>query len=99
MREVGAGAAVLAWDVVFNREVLGDAGVYFSDPDQLRVALESAEADEPAQRVQGERAKREVKRYDWDDVALRYEELARRLPDRRRAGDRQSGRRLRRAAA
>ena len=90
---------MLAWDVGFNREVLGDAGVYFSDPEQLRVALESAEADEPAQRGQGERAKREVKRYDWDDVALRYEELARRLPDRRRAGDRPSGRRLRRAAA
>lgn len=99
LRAMAAGAAVLAWDVGFNREVLGDAGSYFADPDQLRRALELAEADAPAQRVLGECAKREVKRYDWDDVALRYEELARRLPDRRRAGSRPSGRRKRRAAA
>ena len=38
LRAMGAGAPVAAYDVVFNREVLGEHGVYFSDPERRRAA-------------------------------------------------------------
>ena len=35
LRALGAGAATTAFDVVFNREVLGDSGLYFSGADDV----------------------------------------------------------------
>jgi glycosyltransferase involved in cell wall biosynthesis len=96
LRAIGAGAAVLAYDVVFNREVLGDAGRYFTDAESVSALVEEAEADEPATRAAGERAYQRAARYDWDVVADGYEQLAERLaarayPKRRPTGRRQSG--------
>ncbi len=94
LRAMGASTAVIAWDVNFNEEVLGDAGLYFSRPDELARLLEAAESDPEAEALRGLRGAEEAKRYDWNDVAERYEALAKELPARRAAGRRMSGRRL-----
>ena len=45
LRALGAAAATTAFDVIFNREVLGDAGRYFAAADDVRRLIEEAEAD------------------------------------------------------
>jgi glycosyltransferase involved in cell wall biosynthesis len=79
LRAMGAGAATLAWDVSFNREVLGGAGQFFSSSAELVALLEAAEADpaDVAARAHGARA--ESCRYDWDEVAKQYGRLCERL--------------------
>ncbi len=80
LRAMGAGTAVLAYDVDFNRDVLGEQGRLFSDADDLAAALQAAEGDRTATRVQGEGHRARVEScYRWDDVARRYESLCRRL--------------------
>lgn len=80
LRAMGAGTAVVAYDVVFAREVLGDVGWYFSDVDDLAARLEAAETDPAALRERGVRSRARVAAaYRWDDVAERYEQLAERL--------------------
>jgi glycosyltransferase involved in cell wall biosynthesis len=80
LRAAGAGAAVAAWDVGFNREVLGERGRWFSGPAGVAALVEAAEADPGSWHDQG-RALRErvASRYRWDDVADRYGALAARL--------------------
>ena len=80
LRAMGAGTAVLAWDVVFNREVVGPAGSFFSDSENLALLLDDAELSphhvlEVAESMQA----RAEARYCWDDVTTHYEELATRL--------------------
>lgn len=75
LRAIGAGAATNAFNVNFNREVLGSAGQYFAHPDDVaRLAVES-EADPAATRSRGILARRLARRYDWDAVADGYEAL------------------------
>lgn len=80
LRAMGAGTAVVAFDVTFNREVLGGNGWYFSTPADVAVAIEHAEA---APDVAAETARRHQARaalsFRWDDVADAYEEVATRL--------------------
>jgi glycosyltransferase involved in cell wall biosynthesis len=80
LRAMGAATSVLAWDVDFNREVLGDRGSFFSDARSASTAFEAFEADPGISRTTGialqERAERT---YDWDDVTSGYESLAARL--------------------
>jgi glycosyltransferase involved in cell wall biosynthesis len=76
LRAMGAGAAAVAYDVVFNRDVLGTTGEYFSDVDSVRQAVETAELDEHSTRARGAAAReRAAVRYRWDEVALGYERL------------------------
>ncbi|MBW8481608.1 DUF1972 domain-containing protein [Actinomadura parmotrematis] len=85
LRAMGAGASVLAYDVTFNREVLGEeAGRFFADAGELAAAVEAAEAapGEAAERGQLAR-KRAAERYVWDDVAAAYERLCLDLAARR----------------
>ena len=83
-----------AFDVNFNREVLTDAGRYFSTAIQVRDEIELAEADPTAALARGELGQRGAARYDWDDVGARYEELCRRLLAlKKRRSPRPSGRR------
>ena len=79
LRAIGAGTAGNAFDVSFNREVLGAAGNYFSTAQDVRRLVESDEADEPM--LLRRRAAAEVRAgaYDWDDVTDGYEDLCRRL--------------------
>jgi glycosyltransferase involved in cell wall biosynthesis len=93
LRALGAGAAVLAFDVDFNREVAADSGRYFAGPGDVAALVDAAEADPHEVAGAGTRARELAKRYDWDDVASGYEQLARRLADRDVPRTRPSGRR------
>jgi len=88
LRALGGGAAVIAFDISFNREVAADAGSYFRDEDDVAAAIEAAERE--PQRVADQRvsARRRADAYDWDDVADRYERLAWDLHARRTPGPR-----------
>jgi hypothetical protein len=94
LRAIGAGAAVLAWDVVFNREVLRDAGQYFGDPQEVARLVDRAEADPEGLRTLGRRARERARAYDWDLVTDGYEQLALRLAHRDVPARRPTGRRL-----
>jgi glycosyltransferase involved in cell wall biosynthesis len=80
LRAMGAGSGVLAYDVVFNREVLGESGRFFASPDDLAGLLDDAEADPSAAVERGVALRqRAAEHYRWDDVALGYERLLERL--------------------
>jgi glycosyltransferase involved in cell wall biosynthesis len=95
LRAIGAGAATIAYDVSFNREVLESSGRYFSTADDVAAAIETTEADPARTRRDGKKARLLAARYDWDDVARGYEALCRRLAARDFPRTRPSGRRLR----
>ncbi len=92
LRAIGAGAATVAYDVSFNREVLGTDGRYFADSDGLARAVEDAEADPHAASTRGRALRARALDYNWDDVARRYAKLCERLQKRPRMR-RPSGRR------
>jgi len=95
LRAMGAGTPTTAFDVVFNREVLGNAGRYFASAQDLTMQIQVSESDAAATRRMGELATVGAARYDWDDVADRYEELCQRLASGQRQGspiDDQAGR-------
>ncbi|WP_188673063.1 DUF1972 domain-containing protein [Subtercola lobariae] len=80
LRAMGAGTSVLAWNVVFNREVLGENGRYFDTPDELGRLQVAAEADRTGALRRGERLRDRAKaRYDWNAVSAGYERLAQML--------------------
>jgi glycosyltransferase involved in cell wall biosynthesis len=80
LRAMGAGTAVIAFDVSFNREVLDGEGWFFTAPDAAASAFEEAESDPARTRELGESAQRRAREaFRWDDVADAYEDLARRL--------------------
>ena len=79
LRAIGAGTATQAFDVGFNREVLGSSGRYFSGPHDLALLIDKSESDVETVIERGHAASREATRYDWDDVTDKYEDLCRRL--------------------
>ena len=93
LRAIGAGAAVTAFDVDFNREVVRDSGRFFRTPQDVARTLAAVEADPEGTCRAGDRARVLAARYDWDAVADGYEELARRLAARDVPRRRPSGRR------
>ncbi|QIK84201.1 DUF1972 domain-containing protein [Sanguibacter sp. HDW7] len=93
LRAIGAGTATLAYDVVFNREVLRGDGRFFGDAASLAQLLEQSEADAAGIAARGLALADRARDYDWDDVASSYEELARCLAERRAPGP-QRARRL-----
>lgn len=86
LRAIGAGAATTAFDVSFNREVIGADGEFFANADDVARLVEAAEDDTAGQRERGVRLRERARAYDWDRVADGYEDLARRLAGRRTAG-------------
>ncbi len=84
---------MLAYDVDFNREVVQEAGRYFRDAAGVAALLENAERDPATVALEGKRSAELAERYNWDDVADGYEELAHRLAARRFPARRPSGRR------
>jgi glycosyltransferase involved in cell wall biosynthesis len=80
LRAMGAGTAVGAYDVGFNRGVLGEHGRYFEDAAGVAALVEAAEADPAAADDVGRalRARAQAE-FSWDDVATGYEALATRL--------------------
>jgi glycosyltransferase involved in cell wall biosynthesis len=93
LRAIGTGASVLAYDVDFNREVVADAGRYFLSPADVAALVDAAEADPESVQFRGVRARELAKNYDWDDIAVGYEDLALRLAGRHFPTRRPSGRR------
>ena len=88
LRAIGAATATTAFDVVFNREVLGDAGRYFQSADDVAARVEESERDkaETARRAHDTGVRASL--YDWSNVADQYEALCRRLATRRRSATR-----------
>ncbi len=79
LRAMGAGAPVIAYDVVFNRETAGSAARYFRDAADVASAIVADESDPSGavlRTVEGRRRVAEL--YVWDDVARAYEALCRR---------------------
>ena len=72
LRAIGAGAPTNAFDVTFNREVIDDAGRWWSSPDDVAALAQECEADPTGTARRGERAREHSRRYDWDDVAAKY---------------------------
>jgi glycosyltransferase involved in cell wall biosynthesis len=82
LRAMGAAAPVAAWDVEFNRYVLGEppARCLFSSPDEVAAVLVDAARDPEFWALQGKRNQQRVAdHYRWDAVAEAYEALARSL--------------------
>lgn len=80
LRAMGAGTATIAWDVNFNREVLGSTARFFSNQLEARRAIEEAEADASWVSESGHALQRRASElYVWDEVAAGYERLAMRL--------------------
>ncbi len=75
LRAAGAGAFVIAFDVGFNREVMGASADYFTDCASVAVAIEAAESVSAAAALEGWRRQCGIARYSWDDVAEAYEGL------------------------
>lgn len=79
LRAMGAGAATNAFDVSFNREVLGGAGEYFATAADIPAMAEYAEANLAAVAARGRASVARAKDYDWDDIARGYESMCRQI--------------------
>lgn len=80
LEAMGCGNVVFAHDNPFNRETLGECGVFFSNPAELTRAIERAELEgaglEQRRRAVMARARA---RYRWSDVIASYAELLERV--------------------
>lgn len=84
LRAMGAGAPVIAYDVVFNRETAGSTARYFRDDSDVASAILAAESDPGLAAARGEEGRQQAAaRYVWDDVAHAYQELCQRVIDHR----------------
>ena len=84
LRAMGAGAPIIAYDVIFNRETAGLAARYFADARGVATAINADELELTAAAKRGQEGQRRAAElYVWDDVARQYEELCRRLVRRR----------------
>jgi glycosyltransferase involved in cell wall biosynthesis len=73
---MGAGNCVIAKDTPENREVLGDAGLYFRDASDLEKQLRRTLADGAlVDRLRRKAQERAKARYSWDAVTDAYESL------------------------
>ncbi len=80
LRAMGAGAPIIAFDVVFNRETAGDAARYVRTPMDVASAIKADELDPTSAAARGELGRgRASDRYVWEDVARAYETLCERL--------------------
>ncbi|WP_454119515.1 glycosyltransferase [Microbacterium lacticum] len=80
LRAMGAGTAVLAYDVGFNREVLDNQAWFFEDAADLERHLSSLEQDATLVKRQGEISRGLARaRFRWDEETTGYEQLAVRI--------------------
>jgi glycosyltransferase involved in cell wall biosynthesis len=80
---MGYGACILAHDTVFNREVLSDAGLYFSkDPQKLAALMRKVEGDPALIKDLRRRGPKRIEaQYTWDKITGQYEELFHEVAD------------------
>jgi glycosyltransferase involved in cell wall biosynthesis len=76
---MGYGACILAHDTVFNREVAGDAGLFFpTDAEALGALMRRVEGDPGLVADLRQRGPRRITaEYTWDKIARQYEQLFR----------------------
>lgn len=88
LRAMAAGAACVAIDVVFHREVLGEHGQFFSkETGCLARIIEDLEIDDARTTSLGAKARSRAERlYRWDAVAAGYAEFFSNLVETRRSG-------------
>jgi len=81
LKALACGNCVLALDTPFNREVLGQYGIFFpKDAERVRLEIEAVAADsEKRDRLSSSARERIRQRYTWDLVVDKYESLFRRL--------------------
>lgn len=95
LRAMGAGAAVSAFDVTFNREVLGPKGWFFGDEADVAELVEAAESDPSVTLGYGDGCRERASLlYRWDDVTDGYESLINKLRTRWTRRGEVSGRRM-----
>jgi glycosyltransferase involved in cell wall biosynthesis len=79
VEQMAAGNVILARDTESNREVLGDAGLYWTSPTELADLLRDVWPDPERRKKLGECARqRAEQRYSWEEITTRYLELCRR---------------------
>ena len=79
IEQMAAGNAILARETESNREVLGEAGLFWATPEQLAELLRALWRDTDRRRELGAAARDRAERlYNWDAVTTRYLELAER---------------------
>lgn len=71
---------IIARDVPFHKEILGDCGIYFKDENQLAQSIELLEKNrfETVKMVK-QQTKRIKEEYNWDIIGRKYEILFKRL--------------------
>lgn len=79
LRAIGAGTAVNAFNVNFNREVLLGSGRYFADSTEASELFVEAERNREQVEQRAIQARERAKAYDWDLVTDAYEKLCRDL--------------------
>lgn len=80
LRAMGGGTSVLAFDIDFNREVLGDEASFFSSVSALSHHFDVVESNPERHIALGGRLQRRVQKlYDWGAVSRGYEDLGLRL--------------------
>jgi glycosyltransferase involved in cell wall biosynthesis len=74
---MGCGSVVIAYDVPFNREVLGRWGLFFRNAASLKKAIEKLENMNSRwlERIRSGNRKSIKRRYNWDNIAERYFKL------------------------
>lgn len=88
LRAMGAGTAVLAYDVGFNHETLDEHGLFFADAAEASRHFTTFDRDPAAALAMGTRVRqRAAVAFRWDDVAVEYEDLALRLAQRQSMHD------------
>ncbi|MEP7000739.1 MAG: glycosyltransferase [bacterium] len=76
LRAMGYGCCVLALDTVFNREALGDTGLFFSNAAGVGALVDEVDTPSDEIAVRGERASaRILERYTWEKITDQYERL------------------------
>jgi glycosyltransferase involved in cell wall biosynthesis len=86
LNAMGSGACVLARDTVFNREVLGDAGLFFDPvPSAVAALVNRVDGDvDLVARYRRAAPHRIAERYTWEGITDQYEALFRSVIPRAR---------------
>jgi len=73
LEAMGCGNTIIAHDNAFNREVLGDSGLFFSRPDQISGAIHDIDSGLVDTAKMGNNAVERVKRYyTWEGITDHY---------------------------
>ena len=86
LQAMGAGNCILALDVPFNREVLGNCGIFFKrDVEDLKGKIEYVIKNPEIAKKLGKMARERVEKYyNWENVTESYEKLFRKINEKKK---------------